>query len=396
MKNESAPTQFATDWTETYGYEAERNYLTSFSTTDGLAGASKTWSYDAAGNRNDATAVDNLNRLTAMSTTNYTNDILGNRLTRTYSNGREATTTWDCLSRMLSYKYYTNTVTTYDYRADGLRTHKAKASTHNYYRYDGQMGMQDVEVKPGVLNITNYGLGARGVDIGSTNGDVWYPVYDGHGNMVATLSKSGSGYNVSNRRSYDPWGNLRLGSIYTEPNGRYCANLGHKTDDESAMIYMRARYYEPSAGRFISEDRVMSRANWYIYCNNNPVTRSDRSGNIEDEDAQTKLAVEVIGAFLSLIGLVAAALTAGPEARTMAWAGLIFLAGWFEMELTPLGQSLTFSMRIAGFICMSTVVCGSWLTRAFDSSIPGRIIETVATYMAIISVFLSLQLLEDQ
>ena len=185
MKNASAPTQFATDWPETYGYEAERNYLTSFSTTDGLAGASKTWSYDAAGNRNDATAVDNLNRLTAMSTTNYTNDILGNRLTRTYSNGREATTTWDCLNRMLSYKYYTNTVTTYDYRANGMRTHKAKASTHNYYRYDGQMGMQDVEVKPGVLNITNYGLGARGVDIGSTNGDVWYPVYDGHGNMVA-------------------------------------------------------------------------------------------------------------------------------------------------------------------------------------------------------------------
>jgi len=169
-----------------------------------------------------------------MSTTNYTNDILGNRLTRTYSNGREATTTWDCLNRMLSYKYYTNTVTTYDYRADGMRTHKAKASTHNYYRYDGQMGMQDVEVKPGVLNITNYGLGARGVDIGSTNGDVWYPVYDGHGNMVATLSKSGSGYNVSNRRSYDPWGNLRLGSIYTEPTVRYCANLGHKPDDESA------------------------------------------------------------------------------------------------------------------------------------------------------------------
>ena len=278
MKNASAPTQFATDWTETYGYEAERNYLTSFSTTDGIAGASKTWSYDAAGNRNDATAVDNLNRLTAMSTTNYTNDILGNRLTRTYSNGREATTTWDCLNRMLSYKYYTNTVTTYDYRADGMRTHKAKATTHNYYRYDGQMGIQDVEVKPGVLNITNYGLGARGVDIGSTNGDVWYPVYDGHGNMVATLSKSGSGYNVSNRRSYSPWGDLRMGTTYTDPTGRYCANLGHKTDDESAMIYMRARYYEPSVGRFISQDRAREGTNYYVYCHNNPIRLQDPTG----------------------------------------------------------------------------------------------------------------------
>lgn len=170
MKNASAPTQFATDWTETYGYEAERNYLTSFSTTDGLAGASKTWSYDAAGNRNDATAVDNLNRLTAMSTTNYTNDILGNRLTRTYSNGREATTTWDCLNRMLSYKYYTNTVTTYDYRADGMRTHKAKASTHNYYRYDRQMGIQDVEVKPGFSTSRTTALGPVGWILGPPTG----------------------------------------------------------------------------------------------------------------------------------------------------------------------------------------------------------------------------------
>ncbi len=47
------------------------------------------------------------------------------------------------------------------------------------------MIQNNVDVKPGVLNVTNYGLGARGVDVGSTNGDVWYPVYDGHGNMVA-------------------------------------------------------------------------------------------------------------------------------------------------------------------------------------------------------------------
>ncbi len=160
------------------------------------------------------------------------------------------------------------------------------------------MGMQDVEVKPGVLNITNYGLGARGVDIGSTNGDVWYPVYDGHGNMVATLSKSGSGYNVSNRRSYDPWGNLRLGIIYTEPTGRYCANLGHKTDDESAMIYMRARYSEPSVGRFINEDSAMDGNNWFIYCHNKPV------GNV-DETGKFALNLGVV-ALLALAGMVEA------------------------------------------------------------------------------------------
>gem|GEM_PF-6689855 len=34
----------------------------------------------------------------------------------------------------------------------------------------------------------------------------------------------------------------------------YCANLGHKQDDESGLIYIRARYYEPGSGRFISQD----------------------------------------------------------------------------------------------------------------------------------------------
>ncbi len=373
MKNESAPTQFATDWTETYGYEAERNYLTSFSTTDGLAGASKTWSYDAAGNRNDATAVDNLNRLTAMSTTNYTNDILGNRLTRTYSNGREATTTWDCLNRMLSYKYYTNTVTTYDYRADGMRTHKAKASTHNYYRYDGQMGMQDVEVKPGVLNITNYGLGARGVDIGSTNGDVWYPVYDGHGNMVATLSKSGSGYNVSNRRSYDPWGNLRLGSIYTEPNGRYCANLGHKTDDESAMIYMRARYYEPSVGRFISEDPARDGTNWMTYVDNAPVLCVDQSGKVAEALLFDGLRMWESGLMNSTMARLIAPFLVG----IVAWLGAT-------------GMGMNGSLPTAGFLASNGMLSGYF---ALAGSAPsGGIAQNVKGFYEAYAGFLQIAL----
>ena len=109
--------------------------------------------------------------------------------------------------------------------------------------------------------------------------------------MVATLSKSGSGYNVSNRRSYDPWGNLRLGSIYTEPNGRYCANLGHKTDDESAMIYMRARYYEPSVGRFISEDPAMDGHNWFVYADNCSSYNIDISGKTPQQFLERLLRV---------------------------------------------------------------------------------------------------------
>lgn len=45
------------------------------------------------------------------------------------------------------------------------------------------------------------------------------------------------------------WG-MRLGDSIC----RYCASLGHVADDEPGLVYMRARYYEPSSGRFVSED----------------------------------------------------------------------------------------------------------------------------------------------
>lgn len=49
--------------------------------------------------------------------------------------------------------------------------------------------------------------------------------------MVATIAKSGSGWSIGNERSFDAWGNVRSGTGVN--TGRYCANLGHKQDDES-------------------------------------------------------------------------------------------------------------------------------------------------------------------
>lgn len=69
------------------------------------------------------------------------------------------------------------------------------------------------------------------------------------------------------------------GSTADAPRRRYVGNLGHVQDDESGLIYMRARYYEPSTGRFISEDMALDGKNWYAYCRNNPVGLADASGN---------------------------------------------------------------------------------------------------------------------
>ncbi|MFZ4507212.1 MAG: RHS repeat-associated core domain-containing protein [Fimbriimonas sp.] len=97
--------------------------------------------------------------------------------------------------------------------------------------------------------------------------------------MVATLARNGTGYTVSNRRSFDPWGNVRMGATTGDPTGRYCANLGHVADDESGFVNMRARYYDVGNGRFISEDRNQDGYNWFLYCSGNPVYGVDISGN---------------------------------------------------------------------------------------------------------------------
>jgi RHS repeat-associated protein len=259
-----------------YGYEAERDFLTSASYGDGLPTASATWAYDAAGNRTD-TVADNLNRPTSVGGVSVTIDVLGNRLTK----GSTTSYGWDAAGRMTSLTTPSGT-TSYAYRADGMRITKSGTSEGTVYRYDGQMGMQDVETSGTSIIVNDYALGARGVDAvsrtDSTGTAVGYPLYDAHGNRIATLTKSGPSFGLVDVRSYDAWGQVRQGARTGRPRGRYVASIGHVQDDESGLIYMRARYYEPGSGRFVSEDPARDGRNWYIYAKNNPITTLDPAG----------------------------------------------------------------------------------------------------------------------
>lgn len=66
---------------------------------------------------------------------------------------------------------------------------------------------------------------------------------------------------------------------------RYC---GEYYDKETATIYLRARYYSPSTGRFISRDSFAGSnndplsLNLYTYCHNNPVSGTDSTGHFLD------------------------------------------------------------------------------------------------------------------
>lgn len=82
---------------------------------------------------------------------------------------------------------------------------------------------------------------------------------------------------MENRYAYDAFGNL-LGQEEAFPNRILYA--GQLYDQETGQYYLRARYYNPTIGRFSQEDTYWGDGlKLYAYCANNPVRYFDPSGH---------------------------------------------------------------------------------------------------------------------
>ena len=61
---------------------------------------------------------------------------------------------------------------------------------------------------------------------------------------------------------------------------------GEQTDDDTGLVYLRARWYDPFTGRFTTRYSFRGFAafpqtqNPYVYTNNNPINLTDPSGKI--------------------------------------------------------------------------------------------------------------------
>jgi len=61
---------------------------------------------------------------------------------------------------------------------------------------------------------------------------------------------------------------------------------GHESDLDAALVYMHARYYDPSLGRFLSADSMVPELanpqafNRYAYVYNNPISNADPTGHV--------------------------------------------------------------------------------------------------------------------
>ncbi|MGV3616618.1 MAG: RHS repeat-associated core domain-containing protein [Fimbriimonas sp.] len=396
----SLGTAWDVEGTEVYGYEAERDFLTSADYDGSGPGAPDTWTYDAAHNRsNSLYTYDALDRMTTSPGYGYTHDAVGNRLSK---GGTAWTYTWDALNRMLTHTKSGQPTATYAYRADGMRVGKTYGTATTLYRHDGQMSMQEVEATSGTVTaVTDNALGARGVDAisrtTSSGTAVRYPLYDAHGSSIGTVASTGP-TSLGDQRSYDAWGGVRAGATTGAPSGRYVANLGHIQDDESGFVYMRARYYEPGVGRFLSEDTAMAGINWYTYCSNDPVNMVDETGMQED----TYQSISRWWGPATAIATIIATCALSSVARLKGLTDTGFLIVWWLGDLhdavnASCGDGDT---RIIGGLlihAMTTVVAGamSWegiKNAVTTSSLPGlHAVAFILEHMAFIGLFMELE-----
>jgi RHS repeat-associated protein len=115
-----------------------------------------------------------------------------------------------------------------------------------------------------------YGLGLVLETVGSTS---YFYLSDGLGSTTELTDTSAS---VQNSYQYDVWGSLRATSGSTANQFEFA---GQQTDHNAnrGLQYLRARYYDPSLGRFISRDPLPI-GNRYAYVDNNVINYADPAG----------------------------------------------------------------------------------------------------------------------
>ncbi|MEM5789961.1 MAG: RHS repeat-associated core domain-containing protein [Syntrophobacteraceae bacterium] len=147
------------------------------------------------------------------------------------------------------------------------------------YGVDGSSVVRETVTRTGQAPETvTYLTGANGPIYRRSGAGVktWY-AYDGLGSVVGEIS--GSTGDLAKARVYDVYGTVRAEDNATSASKhRFVGALGHPSEGETGLIYMRARFMDPATGRFISEDPAKDGVNWFVYCNNDPVNRLDQNG----------------------------------------------------------------------------------------------------------------------
>ena len=275
--NRTAKTDQRLALTTNYGYDSIYQLLSatqSGSTTEN-------YTYDPVGNRLSSLGVasytnNTSNELTATSLATYGYDLNGNAVTKNDSTGI-TTYNWDFENRLTSVVLPGSGGTvTFKYDPFGRRIYKSSSSNTSVYAYDDMTFNVIEETNSSGTAVARY---TEGPDIDEPlavlrSSTTSYYESDGLDSITSLSNGAGS---LAQTYTFDSFGNQTASSGSLSNSFRF---TGREFDSESSLYYMRARYFDPATGRFLSEDPVRFKAgtNFYRYVNNNPANLVDPFG----------------------------------------------------------------------------------------------------------------------
>lgn len=164
---------------------------------------------------------------------------------------------------------------TYTYDGDGTRASKTSPDElETSYTWDHSTGIPLLLTEHTGATRTYVIYGPGGTPYAQVAGtDIVYYHRDQLGSTVALTDADGDPIATF---AYDPYGTLAASTGTITPLLGYA---GEYTDDETGLIYLRARYYDPETGQFTTRDPLEQLTSQpYAYANNNPLTYTDPFG----------------------------------------------------------------------------------------------------------------------
>ena len=167
--------------------------------------------------------------------------------------------------------------------ASGATTEYAYAKNDVIAEYDGTGTLLRRIVPGGAIDapIAFY-------DEDAPNDPIFYLHYDGQGSVIGVSDSTGAN---TEKYTYGPFGET------PDDTGSPYHYVARRIDQETGLYYVRARYYSPEVGRFLSPDPIGygDGLNMYAYVRNDPVNFRDPSGASRIKDNPDAHADDVIG-----------------------------------------------------------------------------------------------------
>ena len=269
-------------------------------------GATQSYVYDAAGNRvsdpvSSAMTYDPGNRLVSDSNYTYTYDAEGDRTSRTNRSTSAVTRyTYNGHGQLVSVQNPDGTTTSFTYDVLGRRIQVSSGTSTTTFAYDGTNVHLEYSGASPVASYTDPLATDHPLEM-RRGGQSYYYQGDVAGNVTGLSDASGT---MAATYSYDAFGVPTSSS--NGPSNPF-TYAGREYSSSSGLYYNRARYYEPTTGRFLSEDPIPS-VNAYSYVRNDPVDVTDPTGAgpiIEYlvNTAQATTRQRILGCGLSVLGV---------------------------------------------------------------------------------------------